>query len=119
MGAYFIRRFLLIIPTFIGVTMIAFFITRMVPGGPLDRAIMQFRMGAAMEGGADIAGAGGGQIPEAALQELRRAFDLDKPWSSLPKKKRDTVLYGVDKDQKIAVKWGSEGSASQGTWGAK
>ncbi|MGI6300953.1 MAG: ABC transporter permease subunit [Verrucomicrobiota bacterium] len=80
MGAYFIRRFLLIIPTFIGVTMIAFFITRMVPGGPLDRAIMQFRMGAAMEGGADIAGAGGGQIPEAALQELKRAFDLDKPW---------------------------------------
>jgi microcin C transport system permease protein len=80
MGAYFIRRFLLIIPTFIGVTMIAFFITRMVPGGPLDRAIMQFRMGAAMQGGADVAGAAGGQIPEAALEELKRAFDLDKPW---------------------------------------
>jgi excinuclease ABC subunit A len=45
--------------------------------------------------------------------------DLDTPWSKLPKKKRDTVLYGVDNNQKIAVKWGSEGSASQGTWGMR
>ena len=45
--------------------------------------------------------------------------DLDTPWSKLPKKKRDTVLYGVGGDQKIAVKWGSETSASQGTWGMR
>ncbi|PCC66713.1 Excinuclease ABC subunit A [Nannocystis exedens] len=47
------------------------------------------------------------------------AVDLDKPWKDLPKKKRDTVLFGVQGEQKIAVKWGSEGSSSQGTWGMR
>ncbi|MEE2705990.1 MAG: ABC transporter permease subunit [Planctomycetota bacterium] len=79
MTTYFIRRFLLIIPTFIGVTMIAFFITRAVPGGPLEKALMEFKMGAALEGRAATTD-GGGQIPEEALDELKKAFDLDKPW---------------------------------------
>ncbi|MBZ5713139.1 excinuclease ABC subunit UvrA [Nannocystis pusilla] len=45
--------------------------------------------------------------------------DLDIAWNKLSKKKRDTVLFGVQGEQKIAVKWGSENSASQGTWGMK
>ena len=47
MTAYFVRRLLLIIPTFIGVTLVAFTITRLVPGGPLEREIMMMRMGGA------------------------------------------------------------------------
>jgi len=83
MTAYFIRRLLLVIPTFIGVTVIAFTITRLVPGGPLERQIMRFRQAqAAGEGGA--LGGGGlvdptNQISEAALAEMKKAFDLDKP----------------------------------------
>ena len=76
MTAYFIRRLLFVIPTFIGITIIAFFITRMVPGGPLDQAIMEFRMGAASHGIVDA----GGEIPQDALDEMKKAFDLDKPW---------------------------------------
>lgn len=75
MTAYIIRRLLLIIPTFIGVTLIVFLITRVVPGGPLEQALMQARMGAGRLGGE-----GGGQIPQEAIDELRRQFDLDKPW---------------------------------------
>ena len=78
MTAYFIRRLLLIIPTFIGVTMVAFLITRFVPGGPLEQAVMQFRMGQA-GAGASITSAGG-EIPQEAMDELKKAFDLDKPW---------------------------------------
>ncbi len=37
MTAYFIRRFLLIIPTFIGITVMVFVITRSVPGCPVER----------------------------------------------------------------------------------
>src|SRR5690606_9648541 len=72
MTAYFIRRFLLIIPTFVGVTMIAFAITRMVPGGPLERAIVQMRMGG--RGGEAGAGAAGrtADIPQDALNELKK-----------------------------------------------
>ena len=36
MTAYFIRRFLLIIPTFIGITLVVFFIMHLVPGGPVE-----------------------------------------------------------------------------------
>lgn len=79
MTAYFIRRFLLIIPTFLGVTIIAFAITRMVPGGPLERALMEMRGGG--RGGEAGAGVGGttASIPQEALNELKKAFDLDKP----------------------------------------
>ena len=36
MRDYFIRRLLLIPPTLLGVTIIVFAITRLVPGGPLE-----------------------------------------------------------------------------------
>lgn len=74
MTAYFFRRFLLIIPTFFGVTFITFWITRMVPGGPLERQIMELRMSG--RGRIDS----GAQIPEQAMAELKRFYDLDKPW---------------------------------------
>ncbi len=51
MTTYFIRRLLLTIPTFIGVTLIVFMITRIVPGGPLERRIMEFRMASVSQGG--------------------------------------------------------------------
>lgn len=84
MTAYFLRRLLLIIPTFLGVTIIAFTITRLVPGGPLERQIMQIRMGAAEAGESGVASTGTtidptAQIPQAALDEMKKAFDLDKP----------------------------------------
>lgn len=42
--------------------------------------------------------------------------DLDVPFAKLPKKKREAVLYGVE-GKRLAVKFGSEESASHGTWG--
>jgi len=44
--------------------------------------------------------------------------DLDKAWEKLSKKTQNTVLYGVA-GKRIAVSWGSEDSASHGTWGMK
>ncbi len=43
MTAYFIRRLLLVIPTFIGITVMVFTITRFVPGGPIERIIAETR----------------------------------------------------------------------------
>ena len=83
MTAYFLRRLLLVIPTFIGVTVIAFTMTRLVPGGPLERQIMRLRQGQAAGGEAGAIGGGvidpTTQISEAALNEMKKAFDLDKP----------------------------------------
>ena len=41
MAAYFLRRLLLVIPTFLGITIMVFAITRFVPGGPIERMIAQ------------------------------------------------------------------------------
>ena len=41
MTGYFIRRILLIIPTFLGITMAIFAIMQAVPGGPIERQILR------------------------------------------------------------------------------
>jgi len=78
MTGYFVRRFLLIIPTFIGITLAVFVVMHFVPGGPVERQIMLYKMAMAGEGGVG----GGGRtadIPEEAIQEMRRYYGFDKP----------------------------------------
>lgn len=76
MAAYFARRLLLLIPTFLGITMLVFGVTRFVPGGPVDQMIMQMQ-GA---GAGGEAGGGGGnsvEVPPEALENLRRHYHFD------------------------------------------
>lgn len=81
MTSYFIRRFLLIIPTFLGITILVFFIMQIVPGGPLEQEIMRLRMGLAASG--EVMAGGGEEgiidIPEEALEEMKRFYGFDKP----------------------------------------
>ena len=79
MTGYFIRRFLLIIPTFIGITMVAFLIMHFVPGGPIERQIMNYRMAAARGGGGGSLGGFGTEIPPEALEEMKKFYGFDKP----------------------------------------
>lgn len=80
MTGYFLRRLLLIIPTFIGITLIVFLVMHFVPGGPIERQIMRYKMAAMSEGGATGGTAGlGTEIPPEALEELRRFYGFDKP----------------------------------------
>ena len=80
MTTYFIRRILLTIPTFIGVTLIVFMITRIVPGGPLERRIMELRQASATQGGSSTSIVDSTtMIPKTALDELKKTFNLDKP----------------------------------------
>jgi microcin C transport system permease protein len=83
MTAYFIRRLLLVIPTFIGITIMVFTITRFVPGGPIERIIADTR---AMQTGQDgssvssTAGQSSGQpLSAEQLQKLKEYYGFDKP----------------------------------------
>jgi microcin C transport system permease protein len=78
MATYFLRRLLLVIPTFIGITLAVFVITHFVPGGPVERRIMQYQMAVAQEGGAG-AGRTGLSLPAEAVEEIRRYYGFDKP----------------------------------------
>jgi microcin C transport system permease protein len=45
MGAYLLRRLLLVIPTLWAIITINFFIVQIAPGGPVDQAIAAIEMG--------------------------------------------------------------------------
>jgi len=81
MGAYFARRLLLMIPTFLGITFMVFLITRFVPGGPIDQLVMQLESGGEhSEAGGGGGGTGtGSKIPPEVMAELNRKFGLDQP----------------------------------------
>jgi microcin C transport system permease protein len=90
MGAYILRRLLLIIPTLLGIMIINFTLTQFVPGGPIEQILAQ------IEGGGDvfegIAGSGSETIsagddsyvgsrglPPEFIAQLEREFGFDKP----------------------------------------
>ncbi|WEX09383.1 microcin C ABC transporter permease YejB [Chelativorans sp. AA-79] len=97
MGAYILRRLLLMIPTLFGIMAISFIVVQFAPGGPVEQVIAQVT---GQGGGADarIGGGGGdtgGQSFEAAggtsryrgaqgldpefIAELERQFGFDRP----------------------------------------
>ncbi|MFD1341658.1 microcin C ABC transporter permease YejB [Litorisediminicola beolgyonensis] len=93
MGAYILRRLLLIIPTLLGIMVINFALVQFVPGGPIEQIIAQVQgegdvfqgiAGGGAEGGGgsggasdDYAGARG--LPPDFIAELEREFGFDKP----------------------------------------
>ena len=79
MTSYFIRRFLLIIPTFFGITIITFLILQIVPGGPLEMEIMKIRMGSGKQSESGSISGSSQNIPQAALDELTKFYGFDKP----------------------------------------
>lgn len=99
MGAYILRRLLLIIPTLIGIMIINFTLVQFVPGGPVEQVIAQIQgQGDAFEGFAgsgqdagnlqteEFTGSSGGSkyvggqgLPPEFIAQLEKEFGFDKP----------------------------------------
>ncbi|WP_289149623.1 microcin C ABC transporter permease YejB [uncultured Salipiger sp.] len=94
MGAYILKRLLLIIPTLLGIMIVNFTLTQFVPGGPIEQIIAQIEgQGDVFEGfaGSGDAGvsdldsgmseqyAGARGLPPEFIEELEREFGFDKP----------------------------------------
>ncbi|KUJ76564.1 microcin ABC transporter permease [Ruegeria marisrubri] len=93
MGAYILRRLLLVIPTLLGIMIINFTLVQFVPGGPVEQIIAQMEgSGDVFEGiaggGGDIERQSGGAseryvgargLPPEFIKELEREFGFDKP----------------------------------------
>ena len=91
MGAYILRRLLLIIPTLLGIMLINFALIQFVPGGPIEQILAEIEG----EGGAtdrisgvseDTSGAnnnsqyqGARGLPADLIADLERQFGFDKP----------------------------------------
>ncbi len=82
MTQYFLRRFLLIIPTFIGITILVFVITRFVPGGPIERMIAEAQQASMQSGGMSQSagsGIGAATLDEDQINQLKEYYGFDKP----------------------------------------
>jgi microcin C transport system permease protein len=79
--SYFIRRLLLVVPTFIGISLLVFTLTRLVPGGPIERMLAEAALAnqspAAMSQG--VGGVGGSTLSADQLAELEAYYGFDKP----------------------------------------
>ncbi|SIT84631.1 microcin C transport system permease protein [Yoonia rosea] len=92
MGAYILRRLLLVIPTLLGIMIINFTLTQFVPGGPIEQILANLEgQGDVFEGisggggdadlgqGSDSDYVGGRGLPPEFIAELEREFGFDKP----------------------------------------
>lgn len=74
---YFLRRLLLIPPTFLGITLLVFLLLQFVPGGPVEQMMLQMK-------GASVGEAGRGAAMESISKEQREAIEkslgFDKPF---------------------------------------
>ncbi|WP_171133710.1 MULTISPECIES: microcin C ABC transporter permease YejB [unclassified Ruegeria] len=98
MGAYILRRLLLVIPTLLGIMIVNFTLVQFVPGGPVEQIIAQIEgqgdvfagfAGGGGDAGAGAEPAGGGGfddkyvgargLPPEFIAELEKEFGFDKP----------------------------------------
>lgn len=80
---YVVRRLLLMIPTFIGITFATFLLCQFVPGGQIDQ--LRLALAGAGGGGESSGGGGGGSsrvqldIPDEQMALLKKYYGFDKP----------------------------------------
>jgi len=91
MGAYILRRLLLVIPTLLGIMVVNFILTQFVPGGPIEQIIAQMEgQGDVFQGisggGSETMGTGANEqyagargLPPEFIAELEQEFGFDKP----------------------------------------
>lgn len=80
MLVYLIRRLLLMIPTFLGITLLTFLVINMAPGSPIEQKLQAIRFGSNMGGGEG----GGGKLRESGVSQevveaLKKQYGFDKP----------------------------------------
>ncbi|MBN1551481.1 hypothetical protein JW979_08430, partial [bacterium] len=84
MKGYFLRRLLAIIPTFFGITIIAFIVLNMAPGGPVEQMIRQIRFGSAGKSTSTAAGRAASTardtgVNQEIIEALQKQYGFDKP----------------------------------------
>ncbi len=89
MWAYLLRRLLLIPLTLLGITLLVFAITRMVPGGPLERTLLQMQM--QEQGQSKMSKAA---LSSEQLASLKAYYGLDQPWYKAYLKWLGKVIQG-------------------------
>ncbi len=80
---YLIRRLLLVLPTFVGITFLCFAVIQFVPGGPVEQAILKMRgMGTGGESSASERASRGeeGGVSAEQREAIRKYYGFDQPF---------------------------------------
>jgi peptide/nickel transport system permease protein len=104
MAAYLAQRLLLLIPTFIGITLIGFLIMRLAPGDPAELRAAG-GLGAAAGGGISVEKRG---AVDEAMAQWRAQYGLDKPLH---------VQYAVWLKNLFTLSFGESFKDNQSVWG--
>jgi len=78
MRDYVLRRLLLIPLTFLGITLVAFLMTRLVPGGPIERAMAE-KVQAQQKMNVRVGLSASGPASPEELDNLKRQYGFDRP----------------------------------------
>jgi microcin C transport system permease protein len=102
--SYLIRRLLLVIPTFLGITVVCFALTRLLPGGPVDIQLLKMRN---IGGTESHSGGGVVQVTEEYRKELNKQFGFDRPvlvqyWDWLVNKRMGMRIPSYDYPNRTA-----------------
>jgi microcin C transport system permease protein len=87
LSAYILRRLLLMIPTFFGITIVCFGIFQIAPGGPVETYLAKVRFaGGAGDAGKSSAHSSEGSssatnksVTDEVVEELKKRYNFDKP----------------------------------------
>lgn len=76
---YFLKRLLLVGPTFLGITLACFTLIQFVPGGPVEQYLLRMRGGAGGQESGGGARADAGTISPDQMKAIQERFGFDKP----------------------------------------
>lgn len=81
MFKYILKRILIMIPTFIGITVVSFFIINAAPGGPVEQRLKEIRFGHAGGGETSSAATSNSNygVSEEVIAALKKQYGFDKP----------------------------------------
>ena len=104
--SYLVRRVFLAIPTFIGITVVCFSLTRLLPGGPVEMRLMRMR-GLASQGGEVSASGGPSAVTAEYRRQLSEQFGFDRPiavqyWDWLVNHRMGLTMTSYDYPNKTA-----------------
>ena len=105
-ASYLVRRVLLAIPTFIGITVVCFSLTRLLSGGPVEMRLMRMR-GLASQGGEVSASGGPSAVTAEYRRQLSEQFGFDRPiavqyWDWLVNHRMGLAMTSYDYPNKTA-----------------
>ena len=76
---YFLKRLALVVPTFLGITVLCFALTQVLPGGPVEQRLAELRGLSESASPGASAGPSAGAAAASVREQIRKHYGFDRP----------------------------------------